>query len=553
MRRVDVLRSALAALSVPLLAMAGVTPPAVAAPTVVEPAPSPTIEDSDPNSPQSPIESGHSDVPEPTESGQTAPTHPEGSGGGSQELQDELTDYLNDADPLPLENQPAPAAMLAGGSGLKPHPSVSFSGRRQIGKGWPSQGVINVGDWDGNGFDDMMIIRGDGTLWFYPAVSDRNFRYPKQIGRGWHNFDLVIGGIDWDGDGRVDLIGRHKDQSLRVYLGNGAGRFKGSRIIGKNWHAMKTLVPMQRSVKGNPGIAAINNNGVLYVYSSNGKGHFSKSTAIGGGWNVMRHVSAAGDWNGSGRTDLLAVDSQGFLRLYQTGGSGIAFSGFQIGKGWGSATHLSVANLTGVRGNIRAVFNDGGLFDYPVKVRSGPKDSIKPGAQMPWSGKGWTHVAPGRANGSGLGPTVNYQVEVEAGLPIYTDVFAHQVHQILNDRRGWRRNFNRVPSGGSMRLILASPTLVDKLCAPLATKGYTSCSIGNYVVINVYRWAYNAEPFAKAGGSLAQYRQYVINHESGHYLGYGHRQCPGAGQLAPVMQQQTLFVKPCRPNGWPNP
>lgn len=177
----------------------------------------------------------------------------------------------------------------------------------------------------------------------------------------------------------------------------------------------------------------------------------------------------------------------------------------------------------------------------------------QPSGQLPWSASGRTSVVGGSQNGSGLGPTLTYQVEVEDGLPIDAAGFANQVHSILNDQRGWRRNFNRVPGGGGLRVILASPALVDRLCAPLNTKGYTSCRRGNNVIINVHRWAYATQPFIRAGGSVSQYREYVINHEMGHALGHGHRQCPGPGQLAPVMQQQTLFVSPCKPNGWPNP
>ena len=78
-----------------------------------------------------------------------------------------------------------------------------------------------------------------------------------------------------------------------------------------------------------------------------------------------------------------------------------------------------------------------------------------------------------------------------------------------------------------------------------------SCRSGNNVVLNFDRWQ-NASPTWNAAGlALDEYRSMQINHETGHRLGFSHRQCTGAGDPAPLMQQQSIHLDGCVFNAWP--
>jgi hypothetical protein len=172
-------------------------------------------------------------------------------------------------------------------------------------------------------------------------------------------------------------------------------------------------------------------------------------------------------------------------------------------------------------------------------------------------GPGTFTVVPGKVAAPDNGPKakrMTVRVEVEKGTDVDLQAFAAQVMATLNDPRSWGHGgtltFARTDaSKADIRVILASPDTSERMCKPLQTHGTESCSIGNKAIITSYRWAKGTSEFP----SLAVYREYVVNHEVGHVLGHHHEQCPGKGKLAPVMQQQTIRVAPCRPNGWPFP
>jgi len=170
-------------------------------------------------------------------------------------------------------------------------------------------------------------------------------------------------------------------------------------------------------------------------------------------------------------------------------------------------------------------------------------------------GDGRLVVVPGTSAVAGTGPLSLYAVEVEGGLGVDAKAFAADVDRVLADPRSWtaggRRALHRVEGEQvQLRVALASPRTVDRLCAPLDTAGYFSCASGGRAVLNVERWLTGAPSYT---GRLAQYRQYLVNHEVGHVLGHAHEQCPAPGRPAPVMQQQTKGLDGCVHNAWPYP
>ncbi|OFT82418.1 hypothetical protein HMPREF3101_07565 [Corynebacterium sp. HMSC29G08] len=209
---------------------------------------------------------------------------------------------------------------------------------------------------------------------------------------------------------------------------------------------------------------------------------------------------------------------------------------------------------------------------------------LPPGGPYTESGTGNFFVIgqPGAAGGIGEELTVRYVVEVEEGIDtsLYggPDAVSAMVDATLLDPRSWtndprfRLEHVAPEDNPTLRIRLASVNTTRELCGGelgLETSCRTRITGEDTVVINESRWVRGAAPFQ---GDLGSYRQYVINHEVGHALGFAHHeQCPADGALAPVMMQQTLSLNnaqlrsfdpgevyednddTCRYNPWPYP
>ena len=225
-----------------------------------------------------------------------------------------------------------------------------------------------------------------------------------------------------------------------------------------------------------------------------------------------------------------------------------------------------------------------GLTQFDASL---PTGILPDGGPFTAAGARTWHLVPGTSPqvGQGTAKSFAYTVEVEDGVDTTTfggdEGFARMVSETLANPKSWTHNpqfaFTRVDATSGVepdfRVSLTSPMTVREGCGydiQLEASCYNPAYGGGEprVFLNEARWVRGAVPFQ---GDIGSYRQYLINHEVGHAIGYQrHEQCAEGGALAPIMMQQTFSTsnddaarfdpetvradgKACRFNPWPYP
>lgn len=129
----------------------------------------------------------------------------------------------------------------------------------------------------------------------------------------------------------------------------------------------------------------------------------------------------------------------------------------------------------------------------------------------------------------------------------------NKLASVYADARGWsvdnQVSFVRGTSGCNFTVWLTEASQMPSFGA--ICDSTWSCTVSPNVILNYDRWRLASPAWNEKGGSLDDYRSMVINHETGHWLGFGHQNCGGPGQAAPVMQQQSINLQGCNFNPWP--
>jgi len=149
--------------------------------------------------------------------------------------------------------------------------------------------------------------------------------------------------------------------------------------------------------------------------------------------------------------------------------------------------------------------------------------------------------------------TFTYCAAVKGVDASYLPGLISKLNSTYNDPRGWSMGgliaFQEVSSGCDFTVWLTASNQMASfgdICDPV-----WSCTVPPNVVINFDRWQGATSTWNAQSLSLDEYRSLAIDHETGHWLGFGHLPCPGAGQPAPVMMQQSIDLQGCTFNAWP--
>ncbi|QOR69780.1 VCBS repeat-containing protein [Ruania alkalisoli] len=211
----------------------------------------------------------------------------------------------------------------------------------RIGHGWDPDRTTIAGDWDADGYVDIMLRTPEGDLLMYRGRADGTLSAGIRVGWGWSDFNLLIGGDDWNGDGDLDMLGRRMDGTLWLYASNGQGSFARGVQVGRGWNGMETISMAGDFVGGHPTILGRHgSNGHLYAYSSNGVGTITGTTVVSSSWSSMEATTGVSDLTGDGAVDLLAISPRGELLAYPGTGTGAVRPPELLATGWSGTTMI---------------------------------------------------------------------------------------------------------------------------------------------------------------------------------------------------------------------
>ncbi len=169
--------------------------------------------------------------------------------------------------------------------------------------------VAGIGDFDGDGRDDVLLRKPGNGAWYYYPMNGRRHVAGRGTANLTRNLEWSVAGIgDFDGDGRDDVLLRKPGNGVWYYYPMNGRRHMAGRGVANLTRNLEWSVAGIGDLNGDgrddvllrkPG------NGRWYYYPMNGRRHMAGRGVANLTSNLEWSVAGIGDLNGDGRDDVL--------------------------------------------------------------------------------------------------------------------------------------------------------------------------------------------------------------------------------------------------------
>jgi SpoIID/LytB domain protein len=151
---------------------------------------------------------------------------------------------------------------------------------------------------------DLLLVTSAGSLRRH-SITKGSLAAGQTIDSGYGTFTHVVNAGDWNGDGYADVIARTSRQRLLLYRGTRTGSFTTGIDLG--------LLSNHKNVTGvgdvngdrYPDLMVINTSGRAYLVYGNGRTGYKSYARVAGSWANRDWLRGAGDVNGDKRMDVI--------------------------------------------------------------------------------------------------------------------------------------------------------------------------------------------------------------------------------------------------------
>ena len=182
----------------------------------------------------------------------------------------------------------------------------------------------SLGDFNGDGRDDVLLRHEDGRWWYYPMNGRRHIVSQRGLADLTRNRDWQVAGIgDLNGDGRDDVLLRHEDGRWYYYPMNGRRHIvsqRGYADLTRN-RAWQFAGIGDLNGDGRDDVLLRHEDGRWWYYPMNGRRHITTERGQAGlTASLAWQFTGIGDLNGDGNDDVLLRHEDGRWFYYAMDG-----------------------------------------------------------------------------------------------------------------------------------------------------------------------------------------------------------------------------------------